>query len=121
MSVVKEQMAELAGLLVELKLINSKSKELRNRKKELETNILGYLESTDSPGLKFKELVVLKKETTTHTRKKKKEREDSVIEILENAGVGNPKKLYTDILAAAIGEEKTSSKLSVKTTIPEIF
>lgn len=121
MSHVAEDMKELSKIVSELKITNTKAKELRTHKKELESKILEYLESTDQPGLKYHELVVLKSESTIHTRLKKKEKQDSIIKILEENGVEDAEKLYEAVSKAGIGEAQTKAKLKVKTVLPEIF
>jgi hypothetical protein len=121
MSRVAEDMRELNQIVNELKIIATKSKELRSRKKELELQILQYLESTDAPGLKFKELVVLKTEHTTRTRLKKKEKQENMFKILEDNGVVEVQKVYDAICKSGIGQEKIAPKLKVKTVLPELF
>jgi len=118
---VSESMKELSKLVLELKTMNAKAKDLRSRKKELEANILEYLESSEQPGIKYKELIVLKTETTTHTRLKKKEKQDNMIKVLEENGVEDAQKVYETIAKSLLGEEQTKSKLKVKMSVPEVF
>ena len=121
MSRVAEDMKELGNIITELKNINMKAKELRGRKKELESTILNYLESVDQPGLKYHELVVLRSESTIHTRLKKKEKQDNIIKTLEEHGVDDAEKVYEALSKAGVGEAQTKSKLRVKTVLPEVF
>lgn len=118
---VASHMAELKDIVSQVKQLNHQLKDLRDRKKILESKILEYLESTDAPGLKFQELIVMKSDSTTHTRKKKKDKEESVIQALESNGVTDSKKVYDDITRALVGEQKQVTKLRVKQSIPEIF
>lgn len=120
MSHIQEDMKELKAIVSELKITNSRAKQLRERKKELEAKVLGYLETTDMPGLKFHELIVMRSESTTHSRMKKKEKEDSIIKVLEDIGVNDAERVCQAISNATIGEEKIISKLKVKMDFPDI-
>ena len=53
-------------------------------------------------------------------KEKKKEKEDSILQALEESGVSDPKKVYSAITQAMIGEEKHVTKLKVKQSIPEL-
>ncbi len=121
MAHIQENMKELNTIVAELKVINAKAKELRARKKELDVKILEYLETTNTPGLKYHELVVLKSESTTRTRLKKKEKQENMIKVLEDSGVEDAEKIYKAIIEATVGEESTKPKLRVKNVLPEIF
>lgn len=114
-------MKELTTIVAELKLTNMKARDLRTRKKELESRILTYLDETDAPGLRYKELVVLRSDSTTHARKNKKDKEESIVKVLEDMGIDDPKKAYEQITQAMIGEAKQVTKLRVKQTIPELL
>lgn len=121
MADIRENMRELEQVVKRLKELNSEAKELRGRKKQLEFTILNWLEETQNPGLKFNELIVLKKESKTRTKKKKSEKEEDIMRVLEEQGVQDPKKALNSIFGAMKGEELSKSKLSIKTTVPELF
>lgn len=120
-SAAAADMKELTTIVNELKIVNSKAKDLRIRKKELEKQILSYLDETEAPGLRYKELVVLRSDSTTHVKKKKKEKEESIVRVLEDIGVDDPQKVYQRITEAMVGDEKQVTKLRVKQTVPELF
>ncbi len=120
-SVVGSSMKELASIVNELKVLGNKMKELRKRKKELEKNVLEYLDSSDGNGLRYKELVVLKKEATVTTRKNKKEKQEDVVKYLEDQGIGNASKLYEEMNSLLKGTKHHVSKLALKLEVPEII
>jgi len=120
-SAAAADMRELKEIVSELKSISVKAKELRSKKKELESRIMDYLEETEAPGLRYKDLVVLKSETTIHAKKKKKDKEDGMIKVLEDLGVEDPKKALDQLKNAMVGEEKNETKLKIKNTVPELF
>lgn len=111
---IQAQMQELNSVVTELKAVNARAKELRERKKTLEKGILDWLVINDRPGCMFEELIVLRKETTTHSRMKKKEKQERILTALEDGGVSNPDKVLESINKAMAGEEQTETKLSVK-------
>src|ERR1700677_3512040 len=105
MSYVSEVMKELHAIVAELKVVNANAKALRARKKDLESKVLAYLEDVDSPGLKFKDLIVTRSESVTHARLKKKEKQELAIKALEAKGVEDAEHVYQAIAQAAVGAE----------------
>lgn len=117
----KAYMCELRDVIAELKTLNNRAKLLRERKKELLTQVLEYVEYNELPGIQYQDLQVLKVETTTHTRKKKKEKEQSIIEVLEKLNISDTKSALSELNNAMIGEEKQSNTLRVKSVIPQLL
>jgi hypothetical protein len=111
---VQDKMRELNSVVSELKIINAQAKELRERKKALEKSILDWLIVNDRPGCMYEELIVLRKEATTHSKMKKKEKQERILTVLEDSGVANADKLLESINKAMIGDEQVETKLSVK-------
>jgi predicted transcriptional regulator len=118
---IANDMKELKAIMAEIKKITDNLKTLRNRKKELENNILNYLEANEQPGVKYQELIVLRNERTTYTRKKPKEKESEIVRILEENGISDPKKVYHMIGQASKGEEVQVNKLRIKQSVPDLF
>ena len=113
-TVIQDQMTELKEIVVELKVVNAKAKELRKRQKELQTGIIEWLVATDRPGVMYGDLVVLRKEGATRARMKKKEKHEAVISVLEEHGIQDAEKLYESLSQAMTGEEQKVVKLKVK-------
>jgi hypothetical protein len=107
-------MKELKEIVVELKVVNAKAKELRKRQKELQTGIIEWLVATDRPGVMYEDLVVLRKEGATHARMKKKEKQEAAIGVLEEHGIQDAETLYESLRMAMVGEEQKVVKLNVK-------
>ena len=114
---VSSNMKELSAILSELKIVNVKVRELRERKKVLESNILEYLDETEENGLRYRDLVVLRKETTTRERKKQKDKEVCAIQALEKMGVEEAKKMYDAMMTAMKGPSQQTTRLSLKTDV----
>jgi hypothetical protein len=111
---IRSNMKELKDINTEIKRLNFLLKGYRERKKELEDNIMEYLERTGQPGIKYEDLIVLSGERKARERKKKEEKEYDVLTLLEQNGVRNSRVLYNDILEAMKGEEKVVSSLKIK-------
>jgi hypothetical protein len=82
--------------------------------------MIEYLDSSGLPGVKYRELVVLKKESTTHARLNRKSKEENMIKTLQNLGVNEPEKALDLIKKSTVGEQKVTTKLKIQHTIPEI-
>lgn len=118
---IANDMKELKAIMAETKKLMDTLKEIRDRKKQLESNILQYLEENSQPGVKYQELIVLRNEKTTFSKKKPKEREQEIVKILEENGVADARGVYKAIGEAGKGEEIAVTKLKVKQTIPDLF
>lgn len=120
-SEVAEKMNELKNLVAEMKRLNTTLREMRDRKKEIEADILTYIEENELPGFKFNEIVVLKTESTVRTRKKKKEKDEEIIKVLEEAGIADAKNVCEKLKNAGKGEEQQVPKLRIKQHIPDLL
>ena len=121
MSTISEVMKEMNQIVLELKILNEKARQLRNRKKELESQVIQYLEDTETPGLKYHDLIVLKAETTSKKPKNKKDKDSDLINTLHELGISDTKKATEAIKKALSGQEEVVTKLKFKTNVPEIF
>lgn len=111
---IKSYVEELINLEIKIKNNNKDNATCRKRIKELNKQIQAYLTEKDQNGLKYKGKVIMVEEKETRAPKKKKDKEQSVLSLLENAGVDDPKGLYTKIEEAKKGELVKSSKIKVK-------
>ena len=114
-------MAELRDVMAELKEVNTRAKLLRKRHKELEEQIMEYIEENELPGIKFDTLIVRKAETVRHAPKSKKDKEDSIVETLEQLGISDAKKACESILRAMQGEALKVTKARINITVPELL
>jgi len=121
MSSISEVMKEMNQIVLELKLLNEKVRQLRSRKKELETKVIEYLEETETPGLKYHDLIVLKAESTSKKPKTKKDKDNALVNTLQELGIADTKKAVDAVKKALSGQEEVITKLKFKTSVPEIF
>jgi hypothetical protein len=113
---VVSDLKELKNVVSEIKRLNIESKLLRLKKKEIEDRIMDYLQEVDQPGVKYGELIVLSKERTTRKKLNKKEKEANALQVLEELGVTDTRKAFTDILDSMKGEETVVTSLQIKET-----
>lgn len=104
---------ELQGLTQEIKRLREQSKTLRQRKTEVEKKILDYLESSDQPGLKYKDIILLAENKETFKRGKAKDRIIRGAEFLEQLGVQNSKQVVSNLLDVIKGSPIPKSQLKL--------
>ena len=111
---IRSEMKELKEVNTEIKRLAISLKNLRERKKGLEDDIIEYLERTGQPGIKYEDLIVLAGEKKCREKKKKEEKELDVLTILEDKGIRNSRETYLEILEAMRGEQKIAPSLKIK-------
>lgn len=111
---VASDMRELKKINNEIKRYATLIKQLRDRKKNIETNILGYLQNNQQTGIKLGDVIAVQKEKKTHERKSKNEKKDEIVKLLENNGIRNADGLYSEILETMKGKEEIVPVLKVK-------
>ena len=107
-------MNEMKSINVEIKRLSDQIKRLKERKKELDENVLEYLKEADSEALRYKDMLVISKEKKHREKKKKVERENDILNVLQQAGVSDSVKVLDGIKSALRGKEKTVSCLKIK-------
>ena len=111
---IRYEMKELKDINTEIKNIAIKLKLLRERKKELEEDIIEYLNRTGQPGIKYEDLIVLAGEKKCRDKKKKEEKELDVLTILEQEGIRDSRTVYNHIVEAMRGEQRLAPSLKIK-------
>jgi hypothetical protein len=111
---IRSEMKELKEINTEIKRLSITLKNLRERKKGLEDDIIEYLDRTGQPGIKYEDLIVLSGEKKCREKKKKEEKELDVLTILEDKGIRNSRETYLEILEAMRGEQKTAPSLKIR-------
>jgi hypothetical protein len=106
MSSVREDLKELSRIYEKLKAFSTEIKELRDRKKELETNLIDYLQESEQVGLRYESFIFFPKDKKIRKKLKKKEREETAIRVLEDYGVNQPKEAYDKLMDSMKGEEE---------------
>ena len=102
---------ELQSLTQELKRLKDQSRSIRQRKLEIEKRILTYLESSDQPGLKYKNIILLAESKETFKRTRIKDKITKGAEFLEQYGIGNSKEIVTKLFENLKGSPIPRSQL----------
>jgi hypothetical protein len=114
---IANDMKELKTINNEIRRLTTQLKNLREKKKDLETHILSFLKQEEQPGLRYQEMVVLSGEKKIRDKKDKEQKEQEIITLLENAGISDAKGMYTNILEAMKGEQHSVPTLKIKNTV----
>jgi len=114
-------MKELQNINTEIKRLSKQIMMMKNKKKELEDNILEYLKDTDSEALRYKDMLVISKERKHRDRKNKTDKENDIINILNEAGVMDSMKVLNNIQGAMKGKEHVVNCLTIKDSGNGIF
>jgi len=112
MSIV-EDVKQLKLLDTEIKRQQNELRKLRNQKKECEKRILDYLETTEQPGLRFRDMTIIAKDSRRRRYKKKSEKEEAGQMILKKHGIYNSKEALEELLSAMRGSPEHQSKLQI--------
>ena len=112
---------DVNSLLYELTVINNEEKQLRtqikklrDRKKNIESELIKILNNSEDKGFKYNNLIVVLDNKETYIYKKKSEKIQEAKNILKRHGVTNSENILIDVLKAMKGDTKIQSKLVVK-------
>lgn len=111
---------ELAQINAELKRLNALAKPLRERKKILESTLEKYLEQVRKTGrgshasIKLNNVEVVQVEKRQRERLKKDERESLGVQYLEQLGVRDPKRTFSQLQEMIKGSEHVVKTLQLK-------
>ena len=111
---IKSYVDELEKLNIEIKRNSERNKRLKKRVKELEKYISEYIVNKNQIGLKYNGSAILVEKKETRVRKKKKEKEESVLSLLKELGVSNPKNAYKLLQNAQKGNSVDTCKIKIK-------
>ena len=111
---IKGVIDELDDIEMEIKRNNYRNKELRERKKVLETEVDTYLESKNQDGMRYKGRAIVIERTEQRPQKKKVDKKSSVIGLLDAAGVYRSEELYERLLDVQKGDPIEKKKIKFK-------
>lgn len=114
MSEIKAILEELKNTAIELKEVNKHARELRARKKELEADVIKFLEDNEQPGLRFANVVFISSEKKKRAYKKKADKIGDASAVLDKYGVKDSKKVLEEVLEATRGAVSQIPALKIK-------
>ena len=110
--------------LIELKNIHTETTRLKNTLKELSTksktlteSIHKFLKDTNQQSISYGEFKIEATVKQRRQRKKQAEKEKDILNVLQNAGIRDAKRLYLEINNSLKGEVTTESSIKVDTGI----
>lgn len=111
---IQNNINEINSIDTEIKRITGELKKLRQRKKELEKNIIKFLEEKEQPGVKFGKQALFLEKKTKKVNKKNKQYDQDTLKILKANGIEDPEKVLKEIKEAKIikNEEQTKLKMT---------
>ena len=110
---IQEQIRELKNINIEIKRLTKSESNLRKKAKEIEKNIIDYLNHKEQPGVKFQDTAIILENKTKREVKNKKIVEKDLLDILENNGVSNAQDVLKDIINARKGTEISMQKIKI--------
>ena len=105
--------SEIKSLTDEIKRRSTALRELRKRKKNLESQLIEFLENNNQRGVTYKgELAIIKEQRSKSTRRlRKNEKTMLTKEMLEKYGIQNTGKLAQDLVELMSGPKTLVTKL----------
>lgn len=104
---------ELQSIDQELKRLNAQRRKLTTRKKQIEQNVLQFLQKSDQPGVKYKGTAAISREKNHRPRRKEVDKERDGRAVLEKYGIMNSSKVYEEIASAMKGQAVTTKTLRI--------
>ena len=106
-------LVKLGQLNNEIKRLALNLKNLKLQKEETERDITQYLIDVNQPGIQYNNLIVLNKNYKQTKSKSKLDRNQCMIEVLENNGVRNSQEVLTQLLNST-KDTVEKNKLQIK-------
>jgi predicted transcriptional regulator len=97
MASIQSNVQELKEINLEIKRLQTQTKNLKKRATEIEKYIISYLNEKEQPGLKYQNTAIVLENKAQKIRKSKKDTENDTIRILEESGVSNAKEVLKKI------------------------
>lgn len=104
----------LKNITTEMKRLKAQLKLLSLQKQEAEDRVKEYLEKEQQVGVKYDNIIIMSKESTQREKLKKNEKLERGINVLENAGVLQPKEVLTNVLESMKGDKIAVTKIQMK-------
>lgn len=111
---IQSKVNELNSIKTELKNLGIRSKKLREHAKNIENDIMNYLELKEQPGLKYKGTAIMKDTVYNRPIKKKNEARMDQIGVIKSYGIDNAEEFLDKLMDAKRHEPVEKTKLKIK-------
>lgn len=112
---VRADMIELRNLNIEITRLKSTLKQLEEKSNTLLNGVQNYLKLTNQQSISIGDFKIEATMKKKRERKKKVEKEQDVIQVLQNNGVRDAKRLVGQIFDSMKGEMKEKSVVKIDT------
>lgn len=112
----RAELIELKNIHTEVNRLKQTLKQLITRSKVLTENIHKYLKDTNQQSITYDGFKIEAVNKQRRQRKKQAEKEKDAVQVLQNAGIRDPKRLYNEILNSMKGEVASESSVKIDTT-----
>ena len=112
--IIKGYMGELENIVNERTKNKLLDKKLRERQQYLESEINKYLEEKKHPGVKNRNIAIIKEEKEARVRPKKKESEQNCLKFLSEQGVKNPQEALKTLMNKMKGDTTLKTVIKIK-------
>lgn len=114
MSSITAAINELNGVRAELARLRIQTRQLNTRKKNLEKQIVDFLDAKDQPGIKYQGVAIIPEEKESYKAKPKKQKEEDVQRVLQRYGIEDSSEAYKEIMQTMKGSPTNNVKLKIK-------
>jgi hypothetical protein len=113
----RTELIELKNIHTEITRLKNTLKDLTTKSKTLTESIHKYLKETNQQSISYGEFKIEATVKQRRQRKKQAEKEKDILNVLQNAGIRDAKRLYLEINNSLKGEVTTESSIKVDTGI----
>lgn len=115
MSEIRAALDELNGVAQEMYNLRKRLKELQQRKRELDSVVIEYLDSNDKKGLRVENIVFVATEKNTRSRVNKSEAINNGVNVLNRYGIqNNAREILEELEATRKGPVSSVPVLRMK-------
>lgn len=114
MSVIQSNVQELRNINIEIKNLQARIKQLRNRSTAIEKDILTYLNEKEQPGVKFQNTAIIIENKAKSIKKNNKDVEKLQVELLRDSGVSNAEEVLKKMSEIKKGDAIQMQKLKIQ-------
>jgi hypothetical protein len=115
---IKAYMTELENIVNERTRNKVIEKKLKIRQNYLENQINKYLDEKKHPGVKNKNIAIIKEQKETRIRPKKKESEQNCLKFLSEQGIKNPEETFTALMNKMKGDTALKTVIKIQKIKP---
>lgn len=109
----RAELIELKNIHTEMARLKNTLKELSTKSKTLTESIHKYLKETNQQSISYGDFKIEATMKQKRQRKKQAEKEKDILNVLQNAGIRDAKRLYLEINNSLKGEVTTESSIKV--------